>query len=519
MCPTPAALSRADPPWSAPTRPPQPYSGDVTPDTSPPLAADTRARAADAATRVHVFRDDALGHHDATELARQIRSREASPVDLMEAAIARCEEVDPALGALVHTDFDGARHRAAALLDSTLPAPLTGVPTALKDAVKVAGAPMRLGSRAVPATPAASDGPYTRAFLATGLNPLGTTAMPPFGWTAATERQGGLVTRNPWQTSRTSGGSSGGSAALVASGALPIAHANDGGGSIRIPAAATGLVGFKPSRGRHPDEEFSGGMPIPLISEGVLTRSVRDVATFFTALEAGHRPTGVPALGSIGTLPDRRLRIGLVEHSPAGDRTDAATLAVLHRTAERLAELGHHVEPAVAPVPASFREDFVSYWGLLALSTSASGRRLFDPDFDSGQLDPFTLGLAAMARRRLPTLPLRLARLADVRRRFNSSFGEFDVYVNPVVSHETPEVGYLDADLPYETHLERVSSWVTFTPLQNVAGSPGLSLPTGQGPDGMPVGIHFSARRGHDRLLLELASEYEGAFPFRKIWE
>lgn len=469
--------------------------------------------------RVHAFRNDALGHDDATALAERVRRREVSPLELVDAAIARCEEVDPALGALVHTRFERARETAARSGAAGPTAPLAGVPAAFKDNVQVEGSPMTMGSRAVPPNPALRDGPYAPLLRATGLNPIGTTAMPPFGWTAATERQGGLVTRNPWDTDRTSGGSSGGSASLVAAGALPIAHANDGGGSIRIPAAVTGLVGFKPSRGRHPDEKYSAQMPIPLISQGVVSRSVRDSAAYLTAIEAAHRPDGVPPIGRVAPAPERRLRIGLVEHSPAGGPTDPATVAAVREAADRLAALGHEVVETPAPVPASFREDFIAYWGLLALSTSASGRSLFDPDFDPGLLDPFTAGLARMAKRRLHTLPLHLFRLERARRTFNRRFGKFDVYLNPVVSRETPEVGYLDADLPFETHLERVSDWVTFTPLQNVAGSPAVSLPTGRSPDGLPIGAHLSARRGADRLLLELASEYETAHPFDRIWE
>jgi amidase len=494
----------------------RPYSGGVT-DTTTDSPADTTS--ATARRRLDAFRDDALGYDDATALAARIRGREVSPTELVEAAIERCAAVDPVLGALVHTDFDRARRRAAWVGTSQLSAPLSGVPSAFKDAVRVEGLPMTLGSSAVPTDPALRDGPYAPLFRATGLNPVGTTAMPPFGWTAATERQGGLVTRNPWDTGRTSGGSSGGSAALVAAGALPIAHANDGGGSIRIPAAVTGLVGFKPSRGRHPDEKFSAGMPIPIISQSVVTRSVRDTVAFLTAFEAGHRPTGVPPIGPVAPAPGRRLRIGLVEHSPAGGPTDPATLAVVREAAERLAALGHEVVPTPAPVPASFREDFIAYWGLLALGTATGGRGMFGPGFDADLLDPFTIGLAGMARRRLAALPVHLYRLHRTRRRFDASFGDVDVYLNPVVGHETPEVGYLDADLPYETHLRRVSDWVTFTPLQNIAGSPAVSLPTGTAPDGMPIGVHLSARIGQDRLLLELATEYEAAHPFARIWE
>ena len=498
-----------------------PYSGGVSDATDTADAGTGRSITAAPparARRLHAFRDDALGYDDATGLAARLRAGDVSATELLEAAAERCALVDPSLGALVFTDLDRARARARRVGRSEMSAPLAGVPSAFKDAVRVEGAPMRVGSPAVPDTPALHDGPYTRAFRATGLNPLGITAMPPFGWTAATERQGGLVTRNPWDTGRTSGGSSGGSSALVAAGALPVAHANDGGGSIRIPAAVTGLVGFKPSRGRHPDEAFSRHMPIPIISQGVVSRSVRDTALFLTAFESGCRPRGVPPIGRVAATPSRRLRIGLVDHSPAGDGTDPATLSVLHETAGRLEELGHEIIPTPAPVPPGFREDFIAYWGLLALSTSTSGRSLFDPEFDATRLDPFTVGLARMARRRLAAIPGHLYRLARARRRFDASFGDLDVYLSPVVAHETPEVGYLDAELPFETHLERVSNWVTFTPLQNIAGSPAVSVPAGHAPDGMPIGVHLSARRGADRVLLELASEYEAAHPFTPIW-
>lgn len=467
--------------------------------------------------RIHAFRDDVLGHADATELADRVRRREVSPTELLEAAIERCALVDPELGALVHTDHERAHQRATRATEGIGTAPFAGVPSAFKDNVRVQGSPMRMGSSAVPATPADSDGPYAPLLRGTGLNPIGTTAMPPFGWTAATERQGPLITRNPWDTRRTSGGSSGGSSALVAAGALPIAHANDGGGSIRIPAAVTGLVGFKPSRGRHPDEKYSAKMPIPLISQGVLTRSVRDTVAYHCAVERLHRPTGVPPIGEVAPAPAHRLRIGLVEHSPVGNPTDEATLAVLRTTAERLAALGHHVEPTAPPVPRSFARDFIGYWGLLALSTSATGRSLFDPGFDPDLIDEFTLGLSRMAKRTAYRLPLHLLRLERARRIFGRKFGEFDLYLNPVVSHETPEVGYLAADQPFRTHLDRVAGWTTFTPLQNVTGTPAISLPTGSAPDGMPIGVHLSARPGHDRLLLEIASEYEAAYPFARI--
>lgn len=476
-----------------------------------------------APSRVHAFRDDALGYDDATGVADRIRSRELHPAEAMQAALDRIASVEPTLGALAHQDFDRARRRSQAIGDrvrdgATLPR-FAGVPSAFKDNIAAAGNPTTMGSDAVNAVPATSDGPVATELTATGIIPVGMTNTPPFGWTAGTERQGGRVTRNPWHTSRTPGGSSGGAAALVASGALPIAHANDGGGSVRIPAAATGLVGFKPSQRRHSHEPYSTSMPIPIVSQSVVTRSVRDTVTFWTAFEAARPPLKVAPIGRVAPAPDRRLRIGLVEQSPAGGPTDSATLAVLRQTARRLSELGHHVDLMDAPIPATFENDFKDYWGLLALATSKQGASLFGAGFDPAALDAFTAGLAITARKRLHRLPVALARLARVRRKHDAMFGRYDLILNPVVNHETPEVGYLDADQDFAQHMERVANWVTFTPVQNVAGSPAISLPTGSAPDGMPIGVQLSTRIGHDRLLLETATEYEAAHPFARIWE
>lgn len=477
--------------------------------------------------RLHAFRDDALGADDATAVAERIRAGKLHPVEAMEAALERIAAVEPTLGTLAFSDADRALRRARELGDQMsgktgnaagLPR-FTGVPSAFKDNIVVAGAPTTMGSDAVHATPGESDGPIASELSATGMIPVGMTNTPPFGWTAATERQGGRVTRNPWDTRRTSGGSSGGSSALVASGALPIAHANDGGGSVRIPAAVTGLVGFKPSQGRHSQEAYSKNMPIPIVSQSVVTRSVRDTVGFWATFEAARPGVKVAPIGQIAPGPARRLRIGMVEQSPAGGPTDAATLVTLRLAAQRLEELGHHVEVIGAPVPETFEDDFKAYWGLLALATSVQGASLFGKGFDQAKLDAFTNGLAAGARKRLHRVPGVLLRLANMRRKHDAMFDQLDLILNPVVAHETPEVGYLDADQDFDQHMERVSNWVTFTPAQNVAGSPAISLPAGSASDGMPIGVQLSARIGHDRTLLEIASEYEAAFPFARIWE
>ncbi len=495
----------------------------LTDDASPRVHALTDG----ASPRVHAFTDDALGDGDATETARRVERREISALEAIEAAIARSARVEDQLNALAHLDFDRARVRAERL-DSTrglaadggssgaLAGAFAGVPTLFKDNVVVGGMPMTQGSRATPLTPQAKDGGFARQYLDTGVIPIATSTMPPFGWTATAERVGGDVTRNPWNLDRSSGGSSGGSAAYVAAGVVPVAHGNDGGGSVRIPASACGLVGLKPSRGRLIPDEKADAMPIKLVVDSVLARSVRDVAGFFTEFERIHRNPKLPPIGRIERPTTARLRIGLVLDSPLAPPTDAATRAAVEATAHLLERLGHHVAPFAPPVPAWFADDFIDYYAMLALAVTVDGRRMFG-SFDKSRLDPMTIGLARHARRRLAKAPLYLARLAATGPGSERKFGPFDIGLSPVTTHIAPPIGYLSADLPFEVHLARVSAYAGFTPLHNASGSPSISLPMGMSPEGLPIGVLVTGRRGSERLLLQLALEIEAAQPWRRI--
>lgn len=461
--------------------------------------------------RVHAFTDDALGHDDATGTARRIATGETSAAEVLEAALHRLDRVDGVLGALRFDDRERARTRARTPTRTPGEAPFAGVPAALKDNVAFAGLPMTMGSEALPRTPSPASSLLVEQVLATGLNPIGTTTCPPFGWTATTERVDGAVTRNPWHPAYSSGGSSGGSAALVAAGVLPIAHGNDGGGSLRIPAAACGLVGLKPTRGRLATDPSTAHLPVAIVSNGVLARTVRDVAGFFVAAERTHRNTALPSL--IGWRPDpgRRLRVGLVTDSPFGPATDEPTRAAVESAASQLAGLGHEVVPHEGAVPPTFRNDFVDYWSFLAWAVTRNGRHEFGPDFDRSRLDPLTLGLARRCARRLARIPLVVARLRASTRHYAKHFGPVDVILSPVVTHETPPIGHLGADLPAEVHLARLVAYAGFTPLHNACGAPAISLPLGRTADGRPVGVMVAARCGEDRLLLELAAQLESA--------
>jgi amidase len=232
--------------------------------------------------RVHAFGDDALGDFDAVGLSAAIRADWFSRADVIEAAIARAETVNPVLNGLAHKAFEQARATAAAKPATGF---FSGVPTFIKDNVDVAGQPTMRGADAWAPFDAVADSEFTQVYLATGPTSLGKTQMSEFGFSASAEHPRLGPVRNPWDTDYTAGASSSGSGAFVAAGVVPIAHANDGGGSIRIPASCNGLVGLKPSRGRLPLDPELRRMPVGIVTNGVLTRSVRDTAAFYREAE------------------------------------------------------------------------------------------------------------------------------------------------------------------------------------------------------------------------------------------
>ena len=222
--------------------------------------------------------------------------------------------------------------------------------------------------------------------------------------------------RNPWNTDYTAGASSSGSGAFVGAGVVPIAHANDGGGSIRIPAACNGLVGLKPSRGRLPLDKVMRLMPVRLLTNGVLTRSVRDTAAFYREAEKEYRHPKLPPIGDVTHPAKERLKIAACTHSVSRECSPEVRELTL-KTAALLEELGHRVEHiGRPPVPGYFADDFLVYWALMGMTVVRSGHRWFGPSFDRDKLDNLTLGLDRYARRNLHRLPLALARLSTLRR-------------------------------------------------------------------------------------------------------
>jgi amidase len=463
---------------------------------------------------VHAFGDDALGHLDAVGVSEAIQTGRVSRAEVVEAAIARTEAVNAALNGLAYKAFDRARAQAAAPARAGL---FSGVPTFIKDNVDVAGLPTMRGTDAWPPRPAQADGDFTRMYLATGVTALGKTQMSEYGFSASAEHPRLGPVRNPWNTDHTAGASSSGSGAFVAAGAVPIAHANDGGGSIRIPASCNGLVGLKPSRGRLPLDKEVRQMPIRVVANGVVSRSVRDTAAFYAEAERIWPAAKLPPIGHVKHAGTRRLRIAVVTRSLLRESSPEVRELTL-KSAALLEELGHRVDYLEKPpVPASFASDFVLYWGLLAMGQIQQNKRL--EGFDVTRLDNLTRGLDRHGRRNLHRLPLALLRLSRTRRYTARLTRTYDLVMTPTLADETPQIGYLDPMADYEQIIDRLQDWVAFTPLQNVTGEPAISLPLALSSNGLPVGTMFTAPLGHEARLLELAYELEDARPWARIDE
>lgn len=452
---------------------------------------------------------------DATEIAMRIRRGEMSAAEAVEAAIARAEALQPALNFMVTSDFDRALDKVKA---GAPPGPFSGVPFLIKDLEDYAGLPTRLGSRSGRLNPpAARQSPYVDAFDRAGLVVIGKSATPEFGFLPSTEPLATGPTRNPWDPRRSAGGSSGGAAAAVASGVVAVAHATDGGGSIRIPAANCGLFGLKPSRGRMigaRDEVRIADISV----NHVLSRSVRDSAALFAATEDASPGARYAPVGLITAPLRRRLRIGLLVENGLGQPPGQEVLTALERAAKLLQSLGHHVEPAQWPIDGRrFGDDFLLLWASGADQIVRKLAETFGREPDEQLLEPFTLGLAQVARKTPPeAMAAALERLRINALAYDTWFPahQFDVVLSPVVSATPPVLGNLAPTAPFETLVERLMAYVGYTPVHNVAGAPAMSVPLGWTEGALPVGMMFAARAGQERVLFELAYQLEAAQPW-----
>lgn len=464
--------------------------------------------------KVHAFTNDALGNDDATAIAERIRSGDISAREALDAAIARVESVESKLSAVQCADFERARNNASRKQYGH--GFFAGVPFIIKDNTDVEGLQTKHGSAGLNPKPAQKNGVLAEQLLAQGFVNIGKSKMPEFGFNASTEYRFDEPTRNPWNTDFSCGASSGGSAALVAAGALPMAHANDGGGSIRIPAACCGLVGLKPSINRLVVSEQAKSLPVNIIGDGVVTRSVRDTANFYSEAEKYHMGKNLKPVGLVTGPNSRRLRIGYLIDS-IESITDLETRAAVENTVQVLRNMGHDVQEIDVPVTEQFADDFKLYWAMLAFFANRMGKIAVDKSMQNSKVDGLTQGLTKHFQSNVWRIPGAIRRLKRNPREYSNTFADYDVMLSPVLAHTTPEIGYLSPNQPFEQLMQRLSDYVSFTPVNNTSGGPAVSLPLAQSEKGLPIGLHFSANIGDERTLLELAFELEEAQAFQII--
>jgi amidase len=461
---------------------------------------------------------DVLGRSDGVDLALKLRKKELSPVEVTEAVIKRAEIADSKLNAIVLRTFDSALEYAKDLKITSDSPFFAGLPLFIKDNTNIKGLPSRFGTRATPSTPATFTSQIADHMFKTGFHSLGKSTMPEFGFNCSTEFDFDQPpTRNPWHTDYIAGGSSGGSAALVSSGVLPISHANDGGGSIRIPASCCGLVGLKPTRGRLPPQEKAKNMPINIVVDGVLTRSVRDTAYFYAESEKYWNASPLPKIGLVEGPNKQRLNIAVVYDS-VYCKCDQETRESLDKTRRFLEGLGHKTTEIVMPIHPDFAEAFTDYWAFLAFMVDRLGNQvLFKGGFDRTKLDAFSKGLSERFRGRMLRFPYTLWKIKHLLQNPVVDMKSYDLVMSPVLGQEVPKLDYLHPKFGYETLLQRLRMIVGYTPTNNANGTPAISLPLCSSKNGLPLGIHFSAPFGLERRLLELAYELESEIPWRTL--
>ncbi|MEA2023988.1 MAG: amidase family protein [Actinomycetota bacterium] len=481
---------------------------------------------------------------DAMGLAQLVEQGDVHRLELVEAAASRIDEINPVINAVIWDRLDAARIEATAA-DQT--GPFAGVPILIKDLVVEKGKPATFGSVFFRNYVGETTSVFRERVDGAGFIDLGRTNTPEFGLLPTTEPVLYGPTKNPWDPARSAGGSSGGAAAAVAAGIVPLAQGSDGGGSIRIPASATGLFGLKPSRGRNP--RYPGTSIDYLSVEHALTRTVRDSAAFLDAVHgpaSGDRywapPPSAPFAAAAARDPER-LRVAFSTRDFRGDRVHPACETAVLETATLLEGLGHDVVETDPEIDgALLAEAFLELWAALAatgfglvldgaselkpavghLRRYAGDRKTmrlisrFDQR-DSGKpaFEPFTFELAERSGSRSQVDLLGAeAVLQSIAHQTGAFLVDHDVFLTPVLGSPPVPLGRIDQSLPWDEFVEMIFRYVAFTPLGNFAGLPAMSVPLHWTSDGLPVGSHFLGRFGAEETLFSLAAQLERAQPW-----
>jgi Asp-tRNA(Asn)/Glu-tRNA(Gln) amidotransferase A subunit family amidase len=462
-----------------------------------------------------------LDQYDAIGLAALLKSRQLGAAELLQAFIDRVEARNPRLNAVVRPMYEEARRDLAAGLPE---GPFTGVPFLLKDLrAQYAGVPTTAGSRFWRNKVAEHDSELVSRHRRAGLVIFGKTNTSEFGCCPSTEGTMFGATRNPWNASLSAGGSSGGSAAAVAAGLAPIAHGSDGGGSIRIPASCCGVFGFKPTRAVNPSGPDFGEAWNGLSVEHALTRSVRDSAALLDATRGAAPgdpycgPTFARSMLEEVSRSPGQLRVAIQRHALSGAPVHEDCTRATDECARLLEDLGHRVEEAV-PV-----YDVARITTAFTLLIAANVQGAIDEYSEATGITPGAehidnvIGILGRIGHDKTAADMARAIISMhlVSRQVAPFFAKYDVLLTPVVATPPPPLGTLDtATNDIKAYLEAVFRFIPFTALANIAGIPAMSLPLHWRPDGLPIGVHFTAGFGRDGMLFSLAAQLEAARPW-----
>jgi amidase/6-aminohexanoate-cyclic-dimer hydrolase len=460
------------------------------------------------------------GSYDGMGLAELVRKRQVSARELLDEAIARTARVDPQINAVVVKHYDHAERQ----IEQGLPdGPFTGVPFLLKDLEILEGTRTTSGASLYNDNVADHTGTLTQRFLRAGVTIFGKSSTPEFGLMPTTESRLFGPTRNPWNLAHSSGGSSGGAAAAVAARILPVAHASDGGGSIRIPASASGVFGLKPTRARTPLGPDRGEGWAGFSCGHVVSISVRDSAAMLDAIQ-GPEPSSpyvAPAperafLEEVGRDPGR-LRIAFTEKSPYGEAVDPEIAAATREVAKLLSGLGHHVEehaPSLAADPAVVMSTIVAANTALnvRIAEQRFGRAVTDRDFET-----LTLAMAHNAQKTSATDYVAAQISAfQISRGLATFFETCDVFLCPTLCSPPVRIGELNSMAQDLSHIAPIlRRYMPATSMFNMSGQPSMSVPLAWSRAGLPLGMMFSARFGDEATLLRLAAQLEQERPWR----
>lgn len=462
--------------------------------------------------------------HDALALAGLVQSGDVTPSDLLNAAIAQMERVQPQINAVCWPEVEKAYERAKYI--ATAPQGcFSGVPMLLKDVGLTAkGFTLTNGSRLFAGMRSDQDSELASRLRHAGFNFFGRSTTPEFGANCTTEALVyGEPTRNPWNTALSSGGSSGGAAAAVAAGILPVAHASDGGGSIRIPASCCGLFGLKPTRMRNPMGPIAGEGWGGLGVEHVISRSVRDSAA---VLDATHgTDTGAPYaapyfkgsyLNILNKAPES-LRIGLITQSPSGQPVHADCVSATADAAQLCQSLGHHIFPTQLP-----DLDYEAFGHAMRLIVAAgtaqavqagSTIRGIKPDLEHLEISIFTAVDFAL-RHSAVDYANAIARIHSMGRSLGRFMNDYDILLTPTLTTPPAPIGKYAADRDYVTHRSDTLLYTAFLPYFNASGQPAMTVPLHWNNDNLPIGVQFVAQTGREDLLFQLAAQLEHARPW-----